>query len=181
MVPTTINSLGPIQYNQIIKWLAGPLQSLKTELKFYENVDFAYLILPDTTKLKDSLPCLQGYVWSRLGGVFIELFHSRPWAKNALYRVLTDLDWSQYFHPNLPELEKVQEDLFIIGYHQKTSTQDPRWVLCLAADIDMGLDKLSLEFISESLNKKRFELITDYVNWLRKDSPQKLQNLLIQS
>ena len=40
------------------------------------------------------------------------------------------------------------------------------WVLCLAADVDQGLDKLSLEIISEQSNADRWLVVTNYVKTL---------------
>lgn len=179
LVPTQLNSLVPIQRSRINEWITGPLQPLLTDLRLYEGVDSAYLILPNANKPKTSLPSPKGYRWSRLGSVFLELFHSQPRTDNARCRVLTAQEWHQYFRPNLPEVERMPEDLFIIGFRPTTAHQDPRWVLCIAADVDNTLDKLALEFISENLNKRRFELITDYVNWLYGESSEELQDWLM--
>lgn len=171
LVPTQLNSLGPIQNSTINQWLNGPLQVLQTNLKFYRDVDSAYFILPDASQ-SVSLPSVQGYTWRRLGSVFMELFHSQPQFENARYKVLTKFEWEQYFRLGLPELQRIPEDLFIVGFHRRGNSEASRWVFCLAADIDSTLDKLSLEVISTKLNQQRFDSIITCVSWLNKKSEE---------
>lgn len=164
LAPTQLDNLRPIEQSQVMEWFRHALLPLQPDLKFYKGAHSAYLILPDANKMERSFATPSGYMWLRLGEVFQQLFHSRP--DNATYKVYTSTEWNQFFRTNLSPLERMPEDLFIVGFYQIANPRNPKWIFCLAAKIDKALDKVALEFISESLNKDRWQRLTAYVEWL---------------
>lgn len=178
LAPTKLNELKPVEKSDIVSWFEGPLRPLFSDLRFYEGKHSAYLILPDGNKVKSSLATPSDeYTWLRLGEVFQQLFHSRP--DDATYKVYTDYEWNTYFRADLSPLERMPEDLFIVGLSHKATPRAPKWIFCLATKTDKALDKVALEFISESLNEGRWKKLTEYVAWLLDASrKQQLQDWL---
>lgn len=167
-----INRLKPLQKSQIIDLFKKDLSPLKPDIGFYANSDYAYLILPDNnSKQGNTLPIPSGFKWSRLGRVFMKLFHSYLYTDNAKYTIFKPDEWNSCFSPSLPVLQRMPEDLFIIGFRCKGTDSLPEWVFCLAGNVDSKLDKLTLEIVTKN-NQDRLYYITNYVNslWLNKSS-----------
>jgi hypothetical protein len=73
------------------------------------------------------------------------------------------------------------DDFFIVGFKQRNEHPlKTSWQFCLAADCDERLDKISLEFLTDHLNRKRFEAIVWFTDWLIQQS-QPCENWVIQT
>ncbi len=168
------SSLKPINTAQIETWLKGDLKMLKTDLDFYLKDTsgangHAYLILPNEHIRTSQLKAPHHYKWERVGRTFIELFHTHPPYKYAKFKTLNWNEWHSYFDKEIEDINKIPEDLFVIGFC-KDDEEKPDWVFCLAADIDENNDKLSLEFICDGMNPVRFRKIKEFVDEIRTKS-----------
>jgi hypothetical protein len=127
--------------------------------KYYKDAESAYLILPEN-KVP---PHIAGLRWFRLADVFIELFHSSVSRDNSLYRIFRQRDIETWI-----KRMQMPEDLFLIGSRAKPSDR-PVWHLCLAADVSRPIDRVAIEIVTKNLNRNRFGLIEQYVDWLFQD------------
>jgi len=177
LVPThqskqQFKDLAPIKGSDIGNWLSGVLSDLKSQLEFYPtDENQAYVILPNKDSLPETLPSPEGYGWCPLGYAFMYLFHSLPQTENARCKTLTSYEWQQFFSDH-EYPQKMPEDLFFVGFRKRNNKDDKKWLFCLAADVNHKLDKITLEFISETLNKERFDAIVTYMKWLSTNSKE---------
>jgi len=135
----------------------------------YRRSRRAHIILPPYQGLQpisvQSVPIndhyrgsIEEFKWEKVWWIFLHTYHHS--SDDSKYWVMPRgkvLDWFMKPSP----AQRTPEDAFLVGI-KKDSKET--WLFGFAADVDLTMDRITLELISPRLNKTRFDRVKEYLD-----------------